>query len=208
MIQFQSLLNKYGGGVVADGIIGEETLKATTYIILEQIKKRNWVKPATDLVYLRTDLSLTNTFDDYCVRFKNGIADMVCKASTTAGKYYIYNPFTYGGVTGVAIAKEQQVIESHQFNTSANWKSLWLGAPYFQQAKPISIFRDTNKDNILDKNNLQVGMFGINFHRAGMSGFIDNWSAGCQVVKDTDWYEVVKPFENKKLYTFTLIELI
>jgi hypothetical protein len=207
MIAFQRLLNKYGADLETDGIIGKETLKATNLFVLGQINKRGWVAPNTDLVYIRTDLNLTNTFDDYCVRFVNGIADSVHKASTTAGKYYIYNPLTYGGITGVAIAKEQQVINSHQFNTSPNWKSLWLGAPYFQQVKPIAIYRDTKKDAVLDKINLQVGLFGINFHRAGMSGLIDNWSAGCQVMQDNDWFETIKPFENKKLYTFTLIEL-
>jgi len=207
MKKFQQLLNKYGADLIADGVIGKETLKAANLFVLGQINKRGWVAPNTDLVYIRTDLNLTNTFDDYCVRFVNGVADAVYSASTTAGKYYIYNPFTYGGVTGVAIAKEQQVVGSHQFTTSPNWKSLWLGAPYFQQVKPLSIYRDTNKDAVLDKENLQVGLFGINFHRAGMSGLIDNWSAGCQVMFDKDWYEAIKPFENKKLYTFTLIEL-
>lgn len=55
-----------------------------------------------------------------------------------------------------------------------------------QRRKPVRVFRDKNKDNMLDfdPNTIQEGMFGINIHRANISGEtlnVSNWSAGCQV---------------------------
>ena len=207
MINLQTLLNKKGYNLKPDGVVGPKTLAATQDFVIKEIQKRNWVVPDTGLVFLRLDQTLTNTFDDIVIRFNKGAVDRVAPCSTTAGSYYIKNPITYGGVRGTAIAKEQQTLKSHRFTTSANWKSLWLGAPYFQQLSPIEIYRDGNMDNKLDKAVLQKGLFGINFHRAGLGSFIDNWSAGCQVTADKFWYDIITPFVNGQLYDFTLIEI-
>ena len=134
----------------------------------------------------------------------NGEVAEVFPCSTTAGKHYIQNPITYGGVTGTAIAAAQYVRGSHQFKTSSNWKSLWLGMPYFQQIKSIQIFRDGNKDAVLDEKVIQKGLFGINFHQAGLGNLIDNWSAGCQVVPKAYWLKVITHFKDGDIIDFSL----
>jgi hypothetical protein len=207
MVEFQRLLNRYGAKLKDDGVIGSKTLTAANVFIKKELEKRKFVLPSTGLIFLRTDLKLTNTFDDYCVRVNNGIIDMIVPCSTTAGDHWLFNPISYGGVTGTAVAKEQQIIGSHVFTTSSNWKSLWLGAPYFQQVKPMIIFRDGNKDRNLDKGVTQTGLFGINLHRAGLGSVVDRWSAGCQVVPDKFWYSVINIFSNGKAYDFTLLEV-
>jgi hypothetical protein len=168
---------------------------------------RGWVKPVNDLVWIRTDQSFDNKFADYVVRFNNRVADMVMPCSTTPGDFYIFNPLTVGGITGAAVAAEQQVIGSHKFVTSGTWSSLWLGAPYFYQAGAIEIYRDGNKDRKLDKTTKTKGWYGINFHRGGIGSFVDNWSAGCMVVPDARWFEAIKIFQANQLINFTLIEL-
>lgn len=192
----QVYLNKFGCGLLVDGVIGKETKKQLKIYVQNQIKGITWV---------RLDDKLTNTFDDFGVLWVDGEIKEVFPCSTTAGKYYIQNPITYGGVTGTAIAESQTVYDSHQFKTSANWKSLWLGMPYFQQIKPISIYRDGNKDSKIDKNIIQKGLFGINFHQAGLGNFIDNWSAGCQVVPKEYWLKVIPYFQNNEIIDFVLI---
>jgi len=190
-----------------DGIIGPKSLEAVSKYVADEIKKRNWIPVKTGLVYIRLDQSLTNTFDDVVVRFNNGVVDRVAPCSTTAGDYWLFNPITYGGVTGTAIAAEQQVIGSHKFVTSGSWKSLWLGAPYFQQVKPIKIYRDGNKNRILDKIITQIGLFGINLHRAGLGSLIDRWSAGCMVVPDKFWFDFISIFVNGQEISFNLFEV-
>jgi hypothetical protein len=196
MKQVQSYLNKFGCNLVVDGIIGPQTKEAVKKYITNQKKGITWV---------RCDNMLTNTFEDFGVLWVGGDIALIFPCSTTAGKHYIQNPITHGGITGTAIAARQTVKYSHIFKTSANWKSLWLGAPYFQQVGAIKIYRDGNKDNKIDEINIQVGLFGINLHRAGLGSFIDNWSAGCQVVPDKYWFEVVKHFTNGEKIDFVLI---
>jgi hypothetical protein len=196
MKQVQSYLNKFGCNLVVDGIIGPQTKEAVKKYVTNQKKGITWV---------RCDNMLTNTFEDFGVLWVGGDIALIFPCSTTAGKHYIQNPITHGGITGTAIAARQTVKYSHVFKSSANWKSLWLGAPYFQQVGAMKIYRDGNKNNKIDEINIQVGLFGINLHRAGLGSFIDNWSAGCQVVPDKYWFEVVKHFTNGEKIDFVLI---
>jgi hypothetical protein len=195
----------YDGNI--DGIVGPNTLSGAKKFIDAEISKRGWIKPFTDLVYIRTDQTYDNKFSDYVVRFNNGIADMVMPCSTTPGDFYIFNPLTVGGITGAAVACEQQVINSHKFITSGTWSSLWLGAPYFYQSGAIEIFRDGNKDRVLNKDIKTKGLFGINLHRGGLGSIVDQWSAGCMVVPDSRWFEAIKIFKANQLINFTLIEI-
>lgn len=205
---FQQILKDrgyYKGNI--DGIVGPLTLTAAKQFIDAEMDLRGWVKPVTDLVWIRTDQTFDNKFSDYVVRFNNRIADMVLPCSTTPGDYIVFNPLTVGGITGSAVACEQQVIGSHKFVTAPDWKHLWLNAPYFFQAGAIEIWRDANKDRNLDKNIKTKGWYGINFHRGGIGHAVDTWSAGCLVVPDVRWFEAIKIFRPNQLINFTLIEL-
>jgi hypothetical protein len=205
---FQQILKDrgyYTGAI--DGIVGPLTLGGAKQWIDAEMNIRGWVKPVNDLVWIRTDQSFDNKFADYVVRFNNRVADMILPCSTTPGDFYIFNPLTVGGITGAAVASEQQVIGSHKFVTSGSWSSLWLGAPYFFQSGAIEVYRDGNKDRKLDKTTKTKGWYGINFHRGGVGSFVDNWSAGCMVVPDARWFEAIKIFSANQLVNFTLIEL-
>tara|TARA_R110000868_G_scaffold118155_2_gene313534 strand:- start:4736 stop:5362 length:627 start_codon:yes stop_codon:yes gene_type:complete len=208
MKQFQQILKDrgyYTGNI--DGIVGPLTLGGAKQWIDAEMDQRGWVKPVTDLVWIRTDQTFDNKFADYVVRFNNRVADMIMTCSTTPGDYIVFNPLTVGGITGSAVACEQQVIGSHKFVTAPDWKHLWLNAPYFYQAGAIEIWRDANKDRKLDKNVKTKGWYGINFHRGGIGHAVDNWSAGCLVVPDRIWYQAIKIFKPNQLINFTLIEL-
>ena len=207
MKKLQEILNANGGQLTVDGAIGPKSLTALHQYVKSNIEKREWVMPKNGFVWIRTDKILTNTFDDFVAVYQNGFPVMALPCSTTAGDQYIFNPITSGGITGTAIAAEQQILSSHKFVTASNWKYLWLNAPYFQQIMPITIYRDGNKDRNLDKVAKQFGLFGINFHRAGLAATINNWSAGCLVVRDVDWFEVVKLFTPNQTIDLTLFEV-
>jgi len=91
--------------------------------------------------------------------------------------------------------------------TNKNWKFLWLNAPYFMQVRPITIYRDGNKDRLIDKLVTQFGLFGINLHRGGIAAFINGFSAGCNIVQDAMWFEVCKLFTNGQFIDYTLFEV-
>lgn len=208
MQNFQKILKDrgyYSGAI--DGIVGPLTLGGAKQWIDSEMNIRGWVKPVTDLVWIRTDQSFDNKFSDYVVRFNNRIADMVMACSTTPGDNIIFNPLTVGGITGSAVACEQQVIGSHRFVTAPDWRHLWLNAPYFFQAGAIDIWRDNTRDRKLDKTVKTRGWYGINFHRGGIGHAVDTWSAGCLIVPDKIWFQAIKIFRPNQLINFTLIEL-
>lgn len=85
-----------------------------------------------------------------------------------------------------------------------------------QRLKPVSVYRDRNKDNRLDmdKSTIQTGMFGINIHRASSSGTTKNvgpYSAGCQVFASVnDFNEFMRLVERSadifgNSFTYTLL---
>lgn len=208
MINLQTILKDkgyYSGNI--DGIVGPITLAGTKQFITDLINIRNWKHPITEFVWLRLTHNFDNRFSDVCIRFNNSIVDMIMPCTTKAGNFYVYNPLTVGGITGTAVAIEQQVLNSHKFITSGTWSSLWLGAPYFFQSGAIEIYRDGNKNTTIDKNIKTKGHYGINFHRGGIGSFVDSWSAGCLIVPDARWYEAIKIFKANKLYNLTLIEI-
>jgi len=208
MTNLQTILKArgyYNGNI--DGIVGPQTLSGTKQFINYLITGKNWRQPQTEFIWLRLTQNFDNRFSDICVRFNNGIVDLITPCSTKAGNFYVFNPLTVGGITGTAVATEQQVINSHKFITSGTWSTLWLGAPYFFQSGAIEIYRDGNKDNVINRVTKQTGHFGINFHRAGIGATVDNWSAGCMVVPDARWYEAIKIFKANQLTNFTLIEI-
>ncbi len=80
----------------------------------------------------------------------------------------------------------------------------------------VAVYRDNNKDARLnfDPTTIDVGMFGINIHRAkdnAVTELINGYSAGCQVLKDSNDFnhfmqileKSSKKYGNK--FTYTLI---
>lgn len=80
----------------------------------------------------------------------------------------------------------------------------------------VAVYRDNNKDDRLnfDPTTIEVGSFGINIHRAkdnAVTELINGYSAGCQVVKDSNDYnqfmQILESSEKKygNKFTYTLV---
>jgi hypothetical protein len=205
MKNVQEYLNRQGYNLKVDGIIGKDTINAANKWVQNYFSFNKWIWTPKALVYVRTDNKLTNSYDDFLLFIRNEKVELIVPCSTTAGKFYVQNPLTSGGITGTAIAVPGQYLWTHKFVTSSNWKSLWLGMPYFQQIKAIDIYRDGNKDTNLDTKVKTNGIFGINLHRGGFGSFIDRWSAGCQVVPDSYWQKIIPYYTNGEIIHFNLI---
>lgn len=81
---------------------------------------------------------------------------------------------------------------------------------------PLTVIRDFNKNNYLDftSGKEETGLFGINIHRANLSGkftSVNQWSAGCQVFADSGQFnEFISLCEKsqkywEKTFSYTLI---
>lgn len=123
---------------------------------------------------------VTNIFDDtITITFKIG-DEWIYKewsCTTDPGKKameHFHNP------NGVARLVPNQYRGSHALGLhQGKYEAL-------RQVKPVTVYRDSNKDLTYDESRTQTGLFGINIHKSNPtteSQFVENWSEGCQVFK-------------------------
>lgn len=128
---------------------------------------------------VRKDSTVPNKFDDNIYVFwkdEQGNWDgKVFAATTDPGTYWLKSPMKE---LGTAIMKQGQYIDAYALG-------LHKGKPALVQVGPITVFRDYDRDAVLDFNNgrEETGLFAVNIHRAGAdSKEVGQWSAGCQVI--------------------------
>jgi len=169
-----------------------------------------------NLIGVRRDNQGTNEFDDFLVvLFRNSVGgiDVMTKhqyeITTDPGKYWLENPTNPKG-TAILVPGQYRgawKIGKHQNRYEA-----------LVQRKPVKVWRDNNKDAIIDYNNIELlsdeGYFGINIHRSNPyseSYLVNRWSAGCQVFKKVENFNAFMSLckASAKLYgpnfTYTLI---
>jgi hypothetical protein len=152
----------------------------------------------------------TNTFHDVmAVFFVNGSAEniFIFPITTDPGTYWRENP---DNVNGTAILVPGQYKGSWQLGLHKGYAAL-------VQCKPITVYRDNNRDAVLDIGSnakTETGLFGVNIHHAsdtGTSVQVDKWSAGCQVFANIDDFNLFMALCRKaaalhgNAFTYTLI---
>lgn len=166
-----------------------------------------------NIVGIRTNDVTTNVFNDYMVVWYWAMMNskvlpqfFIWPITTDPGLYYLNNP---SNVYGTAILKEGQYKNTFAID--------YHGGKYLalcQRLAPVTVYRDRNKDNVLDFKNEQTGFFGINIHRASYAsivGMVGKFSAGCQVFQNPadfkDFMTIIQSAEGlwKNEFTYTLI---
>jgi hypothetical protein len=137
-----------------------------------------------NLIGIRTKGTTAGKYDDYMVAiYKDNSGNWVLNhwnITTDAGTHWLKNPMNRKG-TALLVPNQYRgcwTIGLHQ----GRYKAL-------SQFKPVKVYRDNNRDAILDFNTATIdeGMFGINIHRSNPnreSLINEKWSAGCQVFAD------------------------
>ena len=142
-----------------------------------------------NIIGVRMNTNRPNKFDDELhVIYKddtNSIVHTIYKITTDPGSYWLDNP---SNVNGTAILKPNQYRGTYQLDLHRGRYTALC------QRKPVEVYRDGNRDNILDQDedSIDVGYFGINIHRANSSSEstnVNKWSAGCQVFANPDAYD-------------------
>lgn len=141
-----------------------------------------------NIVGIRSSDKKINEFNDLMTIFYRTDGEWILNTmpcTTDPGLYWLRNPIN---VEGTAILKEGQYKGAFRIGLHrGKYKAL-------VQAAPLPVYRDRNKDDVLDLvGEPEVGMFGINIHRA--SGFhtsdkVGKYSAGCQVLADPFQFEM------------------
>ena len=166
-----------------------------------------------NIIGVRRDNQGTNTFDDFLLVIYREEELMIShrwQATTDPGKYWLLNPMNPKG-TAVLVPGQYRgtwQLGKHQGKYEA-----------LVQRKPVKVYRDNSKDEVIDYNNIVTlvdeGYFGINIHRSNpydQSYEINKWSAGCQVFKKVDDFNAFMDLcrDSAKVYgpkfTYTLID--
>lgn len=162
-----------------------------------------------NLIGVRTSSRISNVFDDqfHCVYLEQGQwVELVWPCTTDAGTYWIENPIR---VEGTAILKAGQYRSAWQIGTHRGYEAL-------SQCQPVTVWRDANKDAVIDHDHSQTGLFSINIHRASStrtSSQVDKWSAGCQVIANPAHFQTLMSLCHKQVtqwgwskFSYTLLE--
>ena len=166
-----------------------------------------------NIIGVRRDNQGTNTFDDFLLVMYREEELMISnryQITTDPGKHWLQNPINPKGTAVLAPGQYRGTwqLGKHQGKYEA-----------LVQRKPVKVYRDNNKDDIIDYNNITTlvdeGYFGINIHRSNpydQSYLINKWSAGCQVFKKIEDYNkfIQMCKDSSKIYgnsfTYTLID--
>ena len=128
-----------------------------------------------------SSLKQDDTFNDALVityKEDNHFIRRVFDVTTDPGKFYLKNPLNN---KGCAIVVPNQYTDTYSISKHNN--------KYYalcQRLKPIQVYRDSNKNDILDTDSksIETGMFGCNIHKSFNSSHIGKNSAGCTVFKN------------------------
>lgn len=183
---------------------------------LKEMKFRIFTEGSYNLniIGVRTPNRIANAFDDFIyVIYMDEVGKWIEKkyrCTTQPGIYWLHNPSRVSG-TAILVGNAQYrgvyKLGLHQ----GRYKAL------VQRGGPVKVYRDNNRDEILDQEpeTINSGYFGINIHRATASGEstqVNKWSAGCQVIANSDDYkEFIELCEKSadiygNSFTYTLLE--
>lgn len=135
-----------------------------------------------NIIGIRSPTRVANAFDDeLCVVYKLG-GVWQCESfevTTDPGSPYLLKPLA--NTKGTAIIAPGQNRGAYRIaKHRGKYDALC------QVAGPVTVYRDNNRDNVLDldESTKQTGMFGINIHkRDGDSDSVNGASAGCTVFR-------------------------
>lgn len=146
-----------------------------------------------NIISIRKDNKVPDSFDDelYLVYRDDDVSMQVQSfpVTTDPGLKILLKPVTAKG-TAILVPNQYRgthIIRKHRGKYDA-----------VCQERPVTVWRDDNKDEVLDFNNInrESGRFGINIHRSNPqteSTIVGGWSAGCTVFKRVkDFYFFMK----------------
>jgi hypothetical protein len=182
-------------------------IKAKGYVFFDAPNK----KINLNLIGLRRDSQGTNEFDDFMLVLHRGDSNIIQHTypiTTDPGTYWLEHPIS---PEGTAVLVPDQYRSTWQLGKhQGKYEAL-------VQRKKVGVWRDNNKNKIIDYANLEVmnyGYFGINIHRSNPyteSYLVNKWSAGCQVFKRiADYDEFINLCQQSaalygNAFTYTLV---
>tara|TARA_R110000822_G_scaffold12507_4_gene45199 strand:- start:598 stop:1212 length:615 start_codon:yes stop_codon:yes gene_type:complete len=165
-----------------------------------------------NIIGVRNPNLVANSFDDTmlcCYKVGGQWVLKEWRITTDAGRYWLKHPMN---AKGCALLVPNQYRGVYKID-----EHLGKYTALCQRLGKVEVYRDDNKDQILDFNDVskEWGMFGINIHRSNPnteSQVVERWSAGCSVFKAvSDFNDFMDICDKAKKqwgnsFTYTLIK--
>jgi hypothetical protein len=158
----------------------KKTLESKGYTWFDDKVNKNFDVNIVGIRNSTTGNKVTNLFDDLLT---------ISYKEKGEWKYYEFAITTEAGKKGVQKFHNIKGVATLVPNQYKSAYCIGLHQGKYEalcQRKPVSVWRDKNKDLIFNPSNVDTGLFGINIHKSNPkteSTFVENWSEGCQVFK-------------------------
>lgn len=162
-----------------------------------------YIWPDFHLIGVRSKSDTPDRFDDTAYLFCDGKLHTFENFTTNPGAHWLQN---FANPKGTAVLKPAQYVNTWQIGKHQGVYTA------LTQARPVTVWRDNDKDLKSEQGKEDTGFFGINIHRANpnvMSVLIGKWSAGCQVFanpKDFDFVIDKCQKSGKSQFTYTILD--
>lgn len=168
-----------------------------------------------NIIWVRMSDHVSNMMDDKCYINYKALEVEYCilvDANTKPALYgALYNPVTVGGITGTACIIPQQVLEAHKYINNL-WNDTYnpWNQPYFLQVKPLQIWRDNDKDDVIDHMQEESGTpsdgLCIHIQEEPLSTPGKKpWSLGCIGLHKQDFRYTLDPVMKKRIVAHELL---
>ena len=161
------------------------------------------------IVGVRSDEDAPNKYDDKFYLFNGEQFVKVVTGTTNPGTPILQGGYLKYNKVGAAVVKADEVYYDV-------WKfGLHQGKmPALKQVGPFIVYRDGDKDGKSEEIGVPItgSGYGINFHTCSylekvVGENIGGWSAGCQVVNNTEqYYMVINLIKNQNRITYCLLK--
>ena len=176
-----------------------------------------------NLVGIRSTTVAAGTFDDLLLALRVEALGRqrwmghAWPITTDPGAYYLEHPLR---VEGTAILCPGQYVDAWALGKHRKRYAALV------QVEPVRVWRDNDRDKVLDwkgKGRGKTGIYGINIHSSdldpfdasdrerGEDGAVGKWSAGCQVFANSSDYRTFMALvvaEPRERWTYTLIDQV
>ncbi len=163
-----------------------------------------------NIIGIRNNKIIANSFNDTINIFytddKGVIQFHSFNATTNPGSFWLQHPINKNGT---AILKPNQYTNTYAVGLHRNKYQALI------QQKPVTVYRDNDKNIAITLSKEEKGLFGINIHHAaaiGTTKTVDKYSAGCQVFANITDFNLMMQLakKHKTLYgnnfTYTLLQ--
>lgn len=154
------------------------------------------------IVGIRALKEIDDTFCDQLICFSPNQEPIQGVGTTVPSRVYLIKPMN---PKGSAIVKDGQYIDSHEVGLHNGYKALI-------QRRPITVFRDSNRDAIINMNpgTEDTGLFNIDIHKyvSWISRLLGNASAGCFVWQDINKFNsmmAICEISGQKYFSLTVL---